>query len=144
LSPRYPGFDPSPLKAFCAGLGIPYHYESQPIIASAGQYMTTDSICAWCSRMKRGILYTLCRREGYNVLVLGQHADDCAESFLMSAFRNGLLRTMKAHYTNDEGDVRIIRPLVFARERLTREFATACALPVINEKCVDARRAAAA
>ena len=46
--------------------------------------------------MKRGILYNTARREGYNVLALGQHLDDFAESFVMSAFRNGLLRTMKA------------------------------------------------
>ena len=30
---------------------------------------------------------------------MGQHLDDLAESFLMSAFHNGFLRTMKANYT---------------------------------------------
>lgn len=57
----------------------------------------------FCS-LKRGILYGCCRREGYNVLALGQHLDDFAESFIMSSFRNGLLRTMKAHYLNDDGE----------------------------------------
>lgn len=33
------------------------------------------------------------------MLALGQHLDDLAESFLMGAFHNGFLRTMKAHYT---------------------------------------------
>jgi tRNA(Ile)-lysidine synthase TilS/MesJ len=47
------------------------------------------SICAFCARMKRGMLYTCARRQGYNVLAMGQHADDLAESFLMSAFHNG-------------------------------------------------------
>jgi tRNA 2-thiocytidine biosynthesis protein TtcA len=46
--------------------------------------------------MKRGRLYACCRREGYNVLALGQHLDDLAESFLMGAFLNGELRAMKA------------------------------------------------
>lgn len=49
--------------------------------------------------MKRGRLYSCARREGYNVLALGQHLDDLAESFLMSLFHNGLLHTMKAAYT---------------------------------------------
>ena len=31
-----------------------------------------ESICAWCSRMKRGALYAVCRRERYNGLVLAQ------------------------------------------------------------------------
>ena len=51
--------------------------------------MKGDSICAFCSRMKRGVLYSCCRKEGYNKLVLGQHLDDLAESFFMSVFRNG-------------------------------------------------------
>ena len=51
--------------------------------------------------MKRGLLYNALRREGYNVLALGQHLDDFAESFIMSAFHNGNLRTMKAHYMNE-------------------------------------------
>jgi hypothetical protein len=85
--------------------------------------------------MKRGILYNTCRRERYNVLALGQHLDDFAESFVMSAFRNGLLRTMKAHYVNDAGDLRVIRPLALLRERLTREYASVLRLPVISENC---------
>ena len=30
------------------------------------------SICSFCSRMKRGVLYTAARREGYNVLAMAQ------------------------------------------------------------------------
>jgi tRNA 2-thiocytidine biosynthesis protein TtcA len=83
--------------------------------------------------VKRGLLYAACRREGFGVLALGQHLDDLAESFLMSATRNGLLRTMKASYVADAGDVRVVRPLCFARERATRAFADACRLPIIPE-----------
>jgi len=135
VDPMYPGFDPSPLKAFLARLGIPYYYHSEAVMDLAATAMGRDSICSFCSRMKRGILYSTARKNGYNVLVMGQHTDDFAESFVMSAFRNGLLRTMKAAYTNDVGDIRIIRPLVYVRERQTREFATAVALPVISENC---------
>ena len=35
-----------------------------------------NSICSFCSRMKRGVLYTVCKREGYTTLALGQHLDD--------------------------------------------------------------------
>ena len=60
----------------------------QAIIASAME-CNPESICSFCSRMKRGRMYTVARREGYNVLALGHHLDDLAESFLMSAFHNG-------------------------------------------------------
>lgn len=39
------------------------------------------SICSFCSRMKRGRIYACARREGYNVLALGQHLDDLCERF---------------------------------------------------------------
>ena len=54
------------------------------------------SICSFCSRMimKHGRLYACARKEGYNVLAMGQHLDDLAESFLMSALHNGFLRTI--------------------------------------------------
>ena len=46
----------------------------------ARERMDGDSFCAYCSRMKRGIMYSTCRQESYNVLVLAQHLDDLAES----------------------------------------------------------------
>jgi tRNA 2-thiocytidine biosynthesis protein TtcA len=45
------------------------------------------------------------------------------------------LRTMKAHYRNDQGDVRIIRPLAYCRERQTAAFAEAAGLPVVPDSC---------
>ena len=51
--------------------------------------MKGDSLCAFCSRFKRGLLYSCCRTNGYNKLVLAQHLDDLVESFLMSALHNG-------------------------------------------------------
>ena len=134
VDPQTASYDPSPLINYCKTLGVPYFYESQSVIEGAKDCQAT-SICAWCARMKRGILYNTARREGYNVLVLGQHLDDLAESFIMSIFHNGFMRTMKAHYTIDAGDLRVIRPLIYVRESETKKFAWESGLPVINENC---------
>ncbi|XP_052796961.1 uncharacterized protein LOC128229235 [Mya arenaria] len=136
VDPQTPSYDPSPLKKYLASLGVPYFYESQCIMDQASNLpYECASICSFCSRMKRGIIYACARREGYNVLALGQHLDDLCESFLMSIFHNGNLRTMKAHYTVEEGDLRVIRPLVYVREKDLREFAETNKLPVIAENC---------
>ncbi|XP_064595261.1 uncharacterized protein LOC135461904 [Liolophura sinensis] len=136
VDPQTPSYDPSPLKDYLAVLGVPYFYESQGILESAaGLPYECASICSFCSRMKRGRIYACARREGYNVLALGQHLDDLAESFLMSFFYNGILRTMKASYTVQEGDLRVIRPFVYVREKALREFAAEKKLPVIAENC---------
>ncbi|MGV6827741.1 MAG: tRNA 2-thiocytidine biosynthesis TtcA family protein, partial [bacterium] len=135
VDPEVEGFDPSSLTNYYDQLGVPWYYQQQPIMEEAKQNMSGDSFCSYCSRMKRGIMYNTCREHDYNVLALAQHLDDLAESFLMSAFHGGQLRTMKACYQNDAGDVRIIRPLVYARETQTAAFAANAELPIIPDSC---------
>ena len=135
IDPQTGEFDPEPLRPYLAELGVPYFIEREDIVGLAEQHMRGDSYCSFCARMKRGLLYKAARREGYNVLALAQHLDDLAESFLMSAFHGGRLNTMKAHYLNDAGDIRIIRPLVRVRERQLAEFARNGQLPVIHDNC---------
>ncbi|WP_407275662.1 tRNA 2-thiocytidine biosynthesis TtcA family protein [Halothiobacillus sp. DCM-1] len=135
IDPMVGGFDPSPLVPYLAELGIPYFLVREDIVGLANEHMRGDSYCAFCARMKRGLIYKTQREHGYGVLALGQHLDDLAESFLMSAFHGGKLNTMKAHYRNDAGDLRIIRPFVRVRERMLVDFATQHALPVITDNC---------
>jgi tRNA 2-thiocytidine biosynthesis protein TtcA len=135
VDPEVEGFDPHTLTRYYDDIGVRWHYAEQPIMEQAKEHMDGDSFCSYCSRMKRGIMYSTCRREGYNVLVLAQHLDDLAESLMMSIFHGGQLRTMKACYTNRDGDIRIIRPLVYVRETMTAAFAREANLPVIPDSC---------
>ena len=135
VDPRSEDFDPSPLIPYLKSIGVDYYYEKESILEMADNHMEGDSYCSFCSRIKRGIMYSTARKNNYNVLVLGQHLDDLAESFLMSAFHGGKLKTMKAHYTNNDGDLRVIRPLVYVRENMLAELAQSNDLPVIAENC---------
>lgn len=104
IDPGTEAFDPRPLIPYIRDtLGVPYYYEEDDKIFLWAEYKNPSSICSFCARMKRGAIYAACRREGYNVLALGQHLDDLAESFLMGAFLNGELRAMKACYETKEG-----------------------------------------
>ena len=135
VDPQMETFKPEVLRDYMASLGVTWHLIGQPIMEQAENHMKGDSFCSWCARMKRGVLYTTMREEGYNVLALAQHLDDLAESFLMSAFHEGRLNTMKAHYTIDAGDLRVTRPLAYARERQLRDFAAEVELPIVIENC---------
>lgn len=135
VDPCIEGFDPSHLKIYVPALGVPYFYRKQDIVGRAQKNMRGDSFCAYCARMRRGVLYATAREQGYNVVVLAQHLDDLAESLLMSLFHGGRLKTMKAHYRIDAGDLRVVRPLVYVRERQTRAYAQASGLPVVVDNC---------
>ena len=53
----------------------------------------------------------------------------------MSVMHNGFLRTMKANYKINAGDLSVIRPLAYCRESLMTEFAKSVNFPIINENC---------
>ncbi len=135
VDPEMESFHPEVLRPYLQSLGVEWFLVSQPIAEQAENHMKGDSFCSWCARMKRGVIYTTMRREGYNILALAQHLDDLAESFLMSAFHEGRLNTMKANYTTKAGDLRVIRPLVYARERQLMDFAVEAELPIVEENC---------
>lgn len=139
IDPMTPSFDPSPLIPYVQSLGLKYHYIRDNIVDRANSCgkngEVVKSLCAFCARMKRGNLYSCARENNCNKLVLAQHLDDCAESFFMSLFHNGIIRTMKANYQINAGDISVIRPLVYCRESLMTDFAKASNLPVINENC---------
>lgn len=139
IDPMTPSFDPSPLIPYVESLGLKYHYIRDDIVSRASKSgkdgEIVSSLCAYCARMKRGNLYGCARRNNCNKLVLAQHLDDCAETFMMTVMHNGFLRTMKAHYKINAGDISVIRPMVYCRESLMTDFAKAANLPVINENC---------
>ena len=135
IDPEVEGFEPQALESFFQRFETPYFFEEFPIMEQAKQSMKGDSYCSFCARIKRGLMYQVARRENYNVLALGQHLDDLAESLMMSMCHNGKIQTMKAHYVNDAKDIRIIRPLVYVRERQLASFAQELKLPVIADSC---------
>ena len=61
VDPQTDSFDPSPLIPYVQSLGITYHYLSEPIVELAKSKLQGDSLCAFCSRFKRGLLYSCCR-----------------------------------------------------------------------------------
>ena len=133
VDPGTEAFNPRLLIGYLKSLNIPYHFLSENIFERAvvkWKVIRYVHIVA----MKRGTLYTCCQNN-YNVLVLAQHLDDLAESFMMSALHNGQIRTMKANYTIGKGDIRVIRPFVYTRESQLKEFSYNAKLPVINENC---------
>ena len=135
IDPMLENFQPKVLVEYFKSFGVTHHFADFPMMESAKQSMNGNSYCAFCARIKRGLMYKTVREHGYTTLALGQHLDDIAESLMMSIFHNGKLHTMKANYINDAGDVRIIRPLIYTREAQLRDFASAANLPVIPDSC---------
>ena len=66
------------------------------------------TFCSFCSRMRRGYLYTYALENGFNKIAIAHHLDDAAESFFMNLTYNGALRTLAPKYTAENGIVIIM------------------------------------
>ncbi|CAG9819517.1 unnamed protein product, partial [Phaedon cochleariae] len=90
-----------------------------------------ENVYSFCTTPLRHRLYSSAKSSGYNVLAIGQHLDDLCETFLLSMFHTGKLRTLKAHYYIKDHDLRVIRPFVYVREKALRQFSADANLPVL-------------
>lgn len=107
---------------YCEKFKIPYElYKTKIYEALEEKKRPNSSYCSFCSRMRRGALYSRALEGGYNKIALAHHLDDAAESFIMNLSFNGALRSMPPIYKADNGLV-VIRPLIFVRERQIIDF----------------------
>ena len=93
--------------------------------------------CDVCIRHRRGELYRVADEIGATVLALGHTADDCAESLLRNILFNGRIASLPPVAQSRKGTMRLIRPLVFVSEGLTRAYAEARGLPTVKCVCSD-------
>jgi tRNA 2-thiocytidine biosynthesis protein TtcA len=91
--------------------------------------------CSFCSRLRRGMLYTYAAAEGWNKIALGHHLDDFVETLVMNLFFNGSIKGMSPSLLADDGKNQVIRPLVYVRESMTRAYASGAGLPIIGCSC---------
>jgi tRNA 2-thiocytidine biosynthesis protein TtcA len=61
--------------------------------------------------------------------------DDFVETLLLNMFFNGTIKAMSPDLLADDGKNRVIRPLVYVKEEMTREFAQSLGVPIIGCFC---------
>jgi tRNA 2-thiocytidine biosynthesis protein TtcA len=132
LDQGQPNFPKHILPEFLDRHGIEHRIEYEDTYS-----IVTDKIpegrtyCSLCSRLRRGNLYRIAREEGCDALVLGHHREDALETFFMNLFHGGRLAAMPPKLVNDEGDLLVLRPLVFAAESDLERFARDMEFPII-------------
>ncbi len=132
LDQGQPGFPKHILPEWLGKHGIAHRIEYQDTYAIVTDKLPEGATyCSLCSRLRRGHLYRIAREEGCSALVLGHHREDSLETFLMNLFHGGKLAAMPARLMNDEGDVEVLRPLIYCAEPDLQKFAEAMAFPII-------------
>jgi tRNA 2-thiocytidine biosynthesis protein TtcA len=91
--------------------------------------------CDLCSRYRRRAVYEIARGLGANVIAFGHTADDFCEALLRNTMFTGRLSALPPVTHSRDREFRLIRPLVFVTEEITRAFAAAVGAPVVPCGC---------
>ena len=94
-----------------------------------------DHGCDLCSRFRRRAVYQIARGMGANVIAFGHTADDFCESLLRNIMFTGRLSSLPAVTYSKQRDYRLIRPLVFVNEDITRAWVESKGIAVVPCGC---------
>jgi tRNA 2-thiocytidine biosynthesis protein TtcA len=91
--------------------------------------------CDLCSRYRRRAVYEIAKGLGANVIAFGHTADDFCEALLRNTLFTGRLSALPAVTRSRNRDFRLIRPLVFVTEDITRAYAASMGIPIVPCGC---------
>ncbi len=130
-------------RFLCEGLGVPlyvYNLKEEEGFAMDEFVLTRyrRKICSVCGFVKRRIFSKMAARAGVTCVATAHHLDDVV-STMMLCFVNGDLKSLARLYPVEEplveGQVRKVKPLVFAPEPDIKTYANLLALPFCSETC---------
>ena len=105
----------------CAGLGVPLRVvQAEPLDTHGSRRpaatSTEPSPCFLCSWRRRKALFLTAREAGCNLVALGHHKDDLAQTLLLNLLWQGRHETMPVRRAMFGGELTIIRPLALVDE----------------------------
>ncbi len=123
-----------PIGEYIRDMGIEWTYHrDNPSIRLIDEQ--PEHGCDLCSRFRRRAVYQIARGLRANVIAFGHTADDFCESLLRNAMFTGRLSALPPITWSSQRDFRLIRPLVFVPETVTRAFGETRGIPVIPCGC---------
>ena len=132
LDQKQPGFPDHILPEYLKNLGVEYHIETQDTYSIVKRNIPEGkTMCSLCSRLRRGILYSVARKLKCNKLALGHHRDDMLQTFFLNMFFGGKLKGMPPKLTSDNGEFVVIRPLAYVAEKDLIRWAAHRQFPII-------------
>lgn len=91
--------------------------------------------CDLCSRYRRRAVYQVVNGLGANVIAFGHTADDFCEALFRNILFTGRLTALPPVAYSRDRQFRLVRPLVFVSEEITRAYAAECGVPVVPCGC---------
>ena len=132
LDQKQPGFPAQVLPQYLESIGMPYHIIEQDTYRVVKRVVPEGrTMCALCSRLRRGALYRFAAEHGMNKIALGHHRDDIVETLFLNLFHGGRLKAMAPKLRSEDGRHVVIRPLAYIAERDIARYTRGMGFPLI-------------
>jgi tRNA(Ile)-lysidine synthase TilS/MesJ len=123
------------LEEFCRTRETGFHVVKTDIAEIVFEARGGKNPCAICAHLRRGAFHQKALELGCGKVALGHHLDDVIETFFMSLFYTGQLRTFAPSTFLDRSGLTMIRPLVYVPAEEVRCWAELEKLPVLTNPC---------
>ena len=132
LDQKQPDFPEDILPTYLSELGVNYKIVERDTYSIVKEKVPVGkTMCSLCSRLRRGIIYSVASEIGATKIALGHHREDILETFFMNMFFSGKLEAMPAKFKTDDGRHVVIRPLAYCKEKQIAEYAQLRGFPII-------------
>jgi tRNA 2-thiocytidine biosynthesis protein TtcA len=132
LDQGHPGYPVERLRGWLEAQGYDFrivHEDTYSVVKE--KVPEGKTYCSLCSRLRRGILYSLAQELGCTKIALGHHRDDVLATLMLNLVFAGQLKAMPPKLRSDDGRNIVIRPLVFAAESSIARYAELERFPIL-------------
>ena len=135
IDPGIAEMDFTPVTRLCDTLDVPHTVVRTHLKEIIFDIRQETNPCSLCAKMRRGALHDAAIARNCRVIALGHNQDDAVETLMLSEIYEGRISCFMPVTYLDRKDVTVIRPMIYAPERMVRACARTMNLPIIENPC---------